>query len=358
MEGQVIALEKIKFAVLIPSYKPDARLPELVRQLLSSGRLTVIVVDDGSGEDYRAIFEELQQLPDCQVLRHAVNMGKGRALKTGFNFFCLNSQDAPGLVTADADGQHTPTDILKLCDCLAKYPRQLTLGARSFDGKVPWRSRLGNVLTRFVFHFLVGHKLSDTQTGLRAIPAGYLPVLLTMDGNGYEFEMNMLLCAKQHGVPLSQEPVGTIYLQGNRSSHFNPVFDSLKIYFVLARFTLSSLFAALLDLAVFSLGYKFVTTNILANMVAGRAVSGTFNFGMNKGLVFHDKNRIIPEISKYLLLTLALMSLSYVAIQALVARFAVNPMAAKVVVETILFFGSFAIQRDFIFTKTPRGEGE
>ena len=337
--------------ILIPAYKPDRALPVLVHSLLAEGGNHVIVVDDGSGPAYAEVFAALEKLPGCHVLRHAVNMGKGRALKTGFNFFCLTFPQAAGLVTADADGQHTPADILKLCACLEKNSRQVTLGVRLFDGKVPLRSRFGNSMTGLMFKFMVGQKLADTQTGLRAIASSYIPALLTMQGDGYEFEMNMLLCAKQHGVKLAQKPIETVYLEDNRSSHFNPIFDSLRIYFLLARFVFSSLLAALLDFAVFSLGYKFITANILANMAAGRVVSCTVNFMTNKGFVFRDSNRFVPEISKYLLLAATLMALSYVSILILMEHFSINPVTAKVLIETLLFFASFTIQRDYIFTK-------
>ena len=159
--------------VLIPAYKPDERLIDLTRELIVDNGLDVLLVDDGGQETFRHIFDACREL-GAEVAVHAVNMGKGRALKTGINAAMLKWPDMAGIVTADADGQHTPGDILRLIDALHEHPDKLVLGSREFTGDVPFKSRWGNRITRFVYALASGVKVGDTQTG----PASYTHLTL------------------------------------------------------------------------------------------------------------------------------------------------------------------------------------
>ena len=87
-----------------------------------------------------------------------------------------------------------------------------------------------------IFHFVSGHWVSDTQTGLRAFPSGVLPELMALPGERYEYEMTVLAYLCRHANVPIEVPISTIYIDNNRSSHFNPVRDSMRIYFVLVRF--------------------------------------------------------------------------------------------------------------------------
>lgn len=240
--------------VIIPSLEPDEKLPRLLEQLHEAGIQNIVLVDDGSGPAYAHFFEEAQKRWGCPVLRHAVNLGKGRALKTAFNY-CLNTwPDAPGCVTADSDGQHTPACILKVMKALTDRPDALILGCRNFDEKdVPLRSSFGNKCTRFVFKALVGLAITDTQTGLRAIPTAFMKKLMHTGGERFEFESNMLIDTKDAGVPIVEVPIETVYIEENKTSHFNPLKDSARIYAVFGKFLFSSLSSSVVDLALFSL---------------------------------------------------------------------------------------------------------
>ncbi|MEG0767792.1 MAG: glycosyltransferase family 2 protein, partial [Clostridia bacterium] len=188
------------YVVLIPAYKPDERLLTLC-QALRTAQLAVLVVDDGSGVSFAPLFTQVvvQGVP---VVRHAVNLGKGRALKTGINEALQRYPHLAGLITADADGQHTPTDILRIIDAMRAHPDALVTGARTFAGAVPFRSRAGNIITRNVYHFVTGIRCQDTQTGLRGIPACALASMIKLSGEGYEFEMTMLLKLRDLRLPL------------------------------------------------------------------------------------------------------------------------------------------------------------
>ena len=228
----------MQVSILIPAFNPDEQLLQLIDNLISSGFDSIVVVNDGSSDRCTPIFDKIQSKAHCHLLRHVVNGGKGRALKTGLAYLLSHVPDACGVVTCDADGQHLVGDVTKVARILEYEPESLVLGVRSFGAKVPLRSRLGNVITRSLFYLLVGTQISDTQTGLRGIPRSFMPFLIDLEGEGYEFEMNMLIVSKIRSIPLVEEKICTVYIESNKSSHFNPLLDSMKIYYMLLRFSL------------------------------------------------------------------------------------------------------------------------
>jgi glycosyltransferase involved in cell wall biosynthesis len=343
--------EAIRFALIIPAYRPSEILLRLIGALSEKPIPVIVLVDDGSGPDYREIFCRAAQFEKVRVVRHAVNLGKGAALKTGINYALCAFPELQGVITADADGQHHPDDIQQVADRLGAEPDRVILGTRTFSSSVPLRSRVGNLLTRTVMRALVGQHISDTQTGLRGIPARLLPRLLRLEANGYDFELDMLIAVRQQALRISEVPIRTIYEPGNRTSHFNPLIDSMKIYFVLLRFSWVSLMTAALDTLVFYLAYRRLG-NLAASQALGRILAVAFNYTMVRRAVFFSKLRHASVLPKYLLLVCLSGTASYAGIQLLGSRFHIQPLPAKLLVESLLFFANFAIQRDFIFGKS------
>lgn len=232
--NSTISLQK-NLAVVIPAYQPNESLLTLVRELrLGLPDQDIIVVNDGSAQRLMGLFNELA-IHRVDVLHHSINLGKGQALKTAFQYFLQKSAEAGlGVVTADADGQHAVEDIINLVSALMRTPEHLHLGVRNFRGReIPWRSKMGNRLTSLLFRQICEVALQDTQTGLRAIPNKLLPTLIVSKSKGYELELEMLLWAAKQQMPINQIPIKTIYENNNVSSHFNPLLDSIKIYRVL-----------------------------------------------------------------------------------------------------------------------------
>jgi glycosyltransferase involved in cell wall biosynthesis len=217
-------------AVLIPAWRPDPHLVRLVEELRGRNFSEIVVVDDGSGGGFEEIFLTLDDMPGVTILRHQENMGKGCALKTGFAYLLSGRSGVAGVVTADADGQHRPEDIGRVGSCLLQSHTDVVLGARDFKGNVPWRSRVGNTMTRYLFSVLTAQSPHDTQTGLRGLRRDVLPLLLCVPGARYEFEMRMLVCLYRAGFRVTELPIATVYEDGNRTSHFRPVRDSARIY--------------------------------------------------------------------------------------------------------------------------------
>jgi putative flippase GtrA len=309
---------------------------------LERGAGPIVIVDDGSDVEVAA--------EGAHVIRHAINLGKGAALKAGMNYALVHWPDCAGVVTADADGQHHPDDIIRVAEALEKSSGALVLGSRKFDRDVPWKSRVGNNLTRVLMGLMVGQRLADTQTGLRGIPARLIPHLLRLPASGYDFELDMLIACKHQSCPVVQVPVRTIYEPGNRSSHFHPILDSMRIYFLLFRFSVLSLATAVLDNAVFALAYS-ATRSIAQSQMAGRLVAMVFNYAGARKAVFQSRQKHAIVLPKYVALVIANGLVSYALIQFLLARTALGAISAKVTAEALLFLVNFAIQRDFVFTR-------
>lgn len=342
-----------RIALVIPAYQPDEILVRLVEQLCPDWQGPVVVVDDGSGEEAKPIFARVEML-GVTVLHHCVNLGKGRALKTGFNACLCKPEPLIGCVTADADGQHKPEDILRCAEELRRSPDRLILGSRNFsEADVPWKSRWGNRITCMVMRLFGGLALSDTQTGLRGIPADLMRRLMPVGGERYEFETNMLLEARRLRVPVQEVPIQTVYLEQNRASHFRPLRDGLRIYALFLKYTASSLASSVVDLGAFALFVALLRGvlpqwYILASTVLARILSAGVNYGINSGLVF-EKKMSRTSGAAYGLLCLVQMIASASLVTLLFAALHWPETLCKVVVDVILFFVSFQIQNRWIF---------
>lgn len=331
------------YVVLIPAYKPDERLIALSDELIAMG-IRLFVVDDGSGSDFGSIFDKIRN-KGVDVFVHKTNRGKGAALKTGIKQLMMYS-DIKGIITADADGQHTASDISSAMELLIKNPESLVIGVRKFGGKVPLRSRIGNTITRGVFHFVTGNRISDTQTGLRGLPASLFERLLRLEGDRYEFEMNMLLTAGDWNVYILEFPIRTVYIDNNQSSHFDSIKDSWRIYKQIGIYCASSFFSYLIDYVLYILlgiiGFRYLAYRY----IVARVSSGIVNYLINRHMVFKQGNS--ASAVKYFLLAVSLTLIGSYAISWLQkAGFA--GLYAKLLVDIPLFFIGFYVQKITVF---------
>ena len=222
--------------IIVPSLDPDEKLCKVVEGLLAEGFDDILLVNDGSHEDHLAPFEEAARHPEVTVLTHEVNRGKGRAMKTAFAWCMEHRPDIDGVVTVDGDNQHLPKDVRRCAEAMVAHPEKVWLGVRDFSlEQVPFRSRFGNNLTRGIMRLACGVDVSDTQTGLRAIPAGDLDYMCKIEGERYEYETQMLLSLRQQGIGIGEIVIETVYINENETSHFHPLRDSWKIYKIIFR---------------------------------------------------------------------------------------------------------------------------
>lgn len=350
----------MNICAIIPSLNPDEKIIDVVKGLKEKGFYKIIVVNDGSNSDH--YFRMLES--DCDILTHYKNLGKGRAMKTAFNYYMNKYSDCcVGVVIVDSDNQHIPCDVVKCCEDLLKHPDSMVLGVRNFKGdNVPLHNKLGNRITAFVFTALCGIKVSDTQTGLRAIGNSAIADFLEVKGERFEYETNMLLETKKEDIELREVPITTVYLEDNKSSHFNVFTDSLSIYKVLLSYLSSSILSTGIDFLTFFISLKifhFLSSelNILIATVISRALSSLCNYLMNHKVVFRSHSGIKNTIAKYYVLCIIQLLMSYGGVYALHTCLNWNEMIAKVVVDLLLFIVSFQIQREWVFrNRKQRGE--
>lgn len=390
---------KMKPFIIIPAYRPDDRLPDLLREIQKQGLENIIVVDDGSGPAYRPVFSLIETL-GVTVVTHPENRGKGAALRTGISAALQavsfendaaaasvrptareNSiSAAPCVVTADADGQHAPEDIAAVAGALMDHPDALILGTRDFSlDHVPWKSRAGNRISSVFFRLVTGKTCPDTQTGLRGIPSRLLPLALEEEGDRYEYEMNFLTDAAPQ-AEIRQVPIRTIYENNNKGSHFHPFRDAVRVYARPLRFAAASLLSCGADLLLFALFRSVLlksnafsglsaaafsassalsttaaafsspdTLSTAAAVILARLCSGGLNFTLNRKWSFRSNGKCAGETVRYTALFVSVMAAS--ALGTALLALLLPAGAAKILTDAVLFVLSYRAQKEWVFRK-------
>ncbi len=243
--------------ILIPCYDPNEKIMKSFLSELTKEFKNIVFVDDGCNKKHDKYMKELAK--DFPVVKHNVNLGKGRGLKNGYNYILNNYPKAKVIIAADCDGQHSVKDIKKCYEVALKNMDSIVLGVRDFDkANVPLKSQYGNKLTRNILYFFVGKKISDTQTGLRAMSLNVARRLIEIPGERYEYETNVLIASKGFKIPIKEVIIDTIYINDNATSHFNPVKDSMRIYKFFMSYILVTFFAWILETLFFAGCYDLV----------------------------------------------------------------------------------------------------
>lgn len=351
------------YVVLIPAYKPvfDEMVP-FIKELRESYD-KIVCVDDGGGEAFADVFAECESL-GCVVLKHEVNRGKGAALRTGISYINTDLSGASGVVTADCDGQHTVSDIKKVTEALYEHPDDMIIGGRRFDKNVPFRSKAGNTFTRILYMLATGISVYDTQTGLRGFPMSLLPDLIALEGDRYEYEMNMLLKLHDWGVSPYEVTIATIYINDNKGSHFNAFRDGLRVGGRILKYAAGSILSFLVDWLIFLLCMKLVFSGAGENIRyafsfgIARVISSTFNYIYNRKAVFGGKNYERGATAKYFGLVITVMVLGMI-VQRLTAYIPGGDFvhsAIKLAYDTVMFIVNYIVQRDFVFKIKKRSK--
>ena len=365
--------ELSQISVVLPSLDPDEKLITVVDGLLEYGFSHIILVNDGSKQENLHYFTDLAaQHPEITLLHHEVNKGKGAALKNAFRWFLENRPDGYGVVTVDGDNQHHPEDTRACCEHMMKTGHAV-LGCRDFNQEdVPARSSFGNKTTSMIFKIFVGMTISDTQTGLRALPRKILEELVDVYGDRFEYETNMLLAFKTKGIAFDEVKIRTVYIEENKSSHFRVIHDSWRIYkLILAhffRYTLSSVACFVVDS-----GMVFLLTKILGGFlldpmlsavstVSARVVSSLINFFMNKKLVFQANVSTGRAMVRYYALAIPQLIVQWLLNQGLYSLLGITESQAgmrtliHILVMCVLFIVSFTIQQRWVFAPEKNKE--
>ena len=263
--------------ILIPAYQPDSLMIELLTNLKKEG-FDIVVVDDGSGPDYDNVFEEAKRY--ALVLKQDKNRGKGAALRFGFSYINLNPNNHNFVITCDADGQHAVKDIIRVNDKLNET-HNVVFGCRKFDKSVPKRSRNGNFMSRLNRTLITKDYIGDDQCGLRGFPIDIIFNLVSLQGDHYEYEMNVVCTLQIKKIKIEELPVETIYLDNNSSSHFRPNLDTFRIQRTIWINALVPLVCVLLSIAMLLV---FVVTLPNWNAFYPFMISYLFYFEVSMGI--------------------------------------------------------------------------
>ena len=345
--------------VVLPSLNPDEKLLHVLEGVIAEGFTDIIIVNDGSDDDHKEPFLRAGALPEVTILTHETNLGKGRALKTAFEYCLINRPEIDGVVTVDGDNQHLPEDILACARRMTVLGNSVVLGARDFNRhNVPFKSFYGNTITRLVFRAFCGISITDTQTGLRAIPACYLKLMTQIEGERFEYETAMLLELRKNNIDLSEVKISTVYIDENSTSHFRPLHDSVMIYRMILRYIIGAFASFLIDYAIFDLIVFIIGADaprllrLSCAYIPARFLSSIFNYGFNRNAVFRSGSPLSRTLKRYYLLwacqLLVSLGLEYL-LSTVLAAAPLGEILIKIPVELFLFVLSFQIQQRWVF---------
>lgn len=358
--------------VIIPAYEPSKNFIDYANELLKNSFLQLIVINDGSQKKYDEVFTNIEKMERVTLLSYEENHGKGYALKTAFKYCKENYAKGVVFVTCDCDGQHLVKDVLAVAENSYCNPEKFTLGVRDFNNaKVPKRSAMGNKNTRFLYNFLYGIKLTDTQTGLRGFSYELLDKLIDISGDRFEYEMNQLIKLHKQEVEIEEVPIETIYEDKpddvEKRSHFKTFSDSLRVVGVLLRnlnwYLVSSAVSAIIDIVAFYLLSKYVfinganAFNVLYATVSARIISSIFNFIFNFKFVFNGKSK--RAVFRYYILWTVQLSCSYGLASLWKLAFPTNDLVllltiCKGATDLMLSVLSYQIQSRWVFKNKKR----
>ena len=381
--------------IVIPAYEPDEKLLGVLKDFTEQTLYPIIVVNDGSSETCRPVFDAVKEFPRVTLLEHEKNRGKGAALKTAFSYIGDHFPKSEGILTVDADGQHLMHDCINVCAAYEEHPDLLVTGSRRFKGKVPLRSRIGNSITRGVFHLTTGKRVFDTQTGLRAFSASRVPEMVALQGDRYEYEIHQLLHCCTNSTGVYEVPIETVYIDDNSSSHFDTLRDSAKIYKVMFRFLgptfLKFMSTSFVSFLVDFLSFCLIFYGIIAafggfsvakemfsfqrevsekwseillslnpvvfwgggsalrmfSLILARFISGFCNYLLNRRFVF-ERSRKEKNILKYAIVAIFVLLLNWLFIE-LLTHAGVPAWLANILSQLVCYPVSFLLQRSFVF---------
>jgi len=338
---------------LIPALNPDKTLTNLIHQIINKvevlsdkkNQYLILIINDGSykGSSIK-ILKDISLIDNVHVINNSNNLGKGASLKIGIKF--AKDNNFKYVITADADGQHLPDDIIKVSKAIEEKSDSFVLGVREFDKKIPLRSKIGNIMTRIMFNLILRQRLIDTQTGLRAFTVKYYDKLISLPEQKYDFELSSLIAIARIG-DFYQVPITTIYEPGNPTSFFRPFKDSSIIYFVFIRYV-----GIVPFLVIFEVFLITVLNNITGYSIAfllTRILSLIIYFVSMKKIVFKADGNIKKQLLSFIMLA----TLNIFIIEVFLINISITSDLGFILfyflIHTLLFALNFLVQRKFVF---------
>ena len=343
-----------RVAVVIPCYNTSRACVDVITSAAAMAD-TVLAVDDGSTDD----TAEHIKSAGCLCLRLPVNGGKGAALKAGIQEVLKGPGGMLGqafdyIITLDGDGQHDAAHIPRFLEAAQRDRADLVLGVRNVR-VMPPKSKIGNYISRILFYLGTGRYVQDTQSGFRLLSASLANSLVTgISWRRYETEAEMLTRAVATGYNVATVEIPTIYFDGNRRTHFDPLWDSMRVMAVLSRYALSSLAVTAVDISAFVLLLPHVPDLITANVLA-RVASVAVHFVLSRDYVFRLQGRFhVAQLIRYAGAVLANLALTTWLIMVL-QRQGIDPLTAKILAQLAGFFVTFLLLDRLVFRRPLTG---
>jgi len=222
--------EKINLCAIIPVYNHPDKLDYLVERL-SKLNLAIIMIDDGSNAECCQIMKRLGEAnSNVRVQTHAVNRGKGAAIKTGIDM--AQKAGFSHALQIDADAQHNLNDIPRFIKSMEKHPDALIAGYPLYDETIPGYRYLGRYATHiWVWINTLSMSIKDSMCGFRIYPVPQSRQLINQEnpGNRMEYDIEFIVRWYWTGQPLVQIPTKVIYPE-HGLSHFRLVYDNFLIF--------------------------------------------------------------------------------------------------------------------------------
>lgn len=208
-----------RICILIPAYNAQETLGSVLKKI-EPLKMDTLVVNDGSSDETKRVASE----NGAQLLEHSLNLGKGAALQTGFQY--ILQKDYQVVITLDADGQHDPSEIPSLLKIFQIVKPDILIASRAAEfGKMTFLRRFWNRLGVKAVARLCHSDITDSQSGFRLIRTKVLKEV-DFSTSRFETELELLIKACKKGFSVLSIPINTQQVDGTGSSHFRPVADT------------------------------------------------------------------------------------------------------------------------------------
>lgn len=341
-------------AVIIPVYRADNKTIRLCDELISFGIDNIVVVDDGCPIAAENFFNELISR-GCHIVRIDTNKGKGASIKEGIKYAYNNLFNITGFITADADGQHKASDIVKISRVLNIRPNELIIGRRKFkESNAPLKSIFGNHIASLYFKIITGKLCKDTQTGLRGIPIFLYKLAINTQGNHFDYEFNFLTKCADRKIPFYNVSINVDYTMTNQSS-YRLFKDTYLIFKTPLRFATASVGCTIIDLTLFTLFTYLLPSSLQWNVVfatvLARIVSGGINFLINRKVIFKNNGKAQKQAIRFMILFFCIMCASTIFVS-LLSFLPIQVTVIKAIVDLLLWSVNYIFQRKWVFKES------
>jgi glycosyltransferase involved in cell wall biosynthesis len=218
-----------RYLAIVPCYNVGDACKPVLTQVLQHVDIC-IVIDDGSTDKTASIIQDLK-LPGLELIKHQRNLGKGRALITGFRHAMESQPELDSVITLDGDGQHDPSLIPNFIQKHEEENADLVYGNRMTDlASMPVHRRWLNALSNKLVSGICKMQIYDSQCGFRFYSVKLLQILMDeLKSDRYELETEILIRACKKGVNISWVPISTIYSPESTALSHHSLSDVIRI---------------------------------------------------------------------------------------------------------------------------------